>query len=319
MLRAWEPARPSGERIDCRRARSRARPAWSLREGRRWSWRGGFRLGDAEVATRKAVAAFMAMTATVFPLAFIMRNLPRLNVALLVCEFRIFRDLVGALPDRQFRAEQISQRSSTCAPRHRRNPRSGRERSECRQLQRLDPVPAGDENEAPIALDHGRRGSAGRLRRRTGIAQRRRSRRKGALLGGISIWLSRRVRPFADRLIVVIVMRRLIHSAAIAGARVPTTKAGGGRTGLSPFDGCEAARSCANRPAVRPNAAAGLRTSNRRSPTRNASSIRSNAGPSRAEAFDAATAPSSGGRSVSPCCGAPLRDIEVVTVSELGR
>ena len=60
-----------------------------------------------------------------------------------------------------------------------------------------------------------------------------------------------------------------------------------GQTGLSAIEGCEAARCCANWPAVRLRAAAtGPRSSIRRSPIRNEPSSRSN--------DDAATAMSAG-------------------------
>src|SRR3984885_4948458 len=74
-------------------------------------------------------------------------------------------------------------------------------------------------------------------------------------------------------------MSRLIHSAAMAGVGAAAMTVSRGRTDLSAFEGCEAARCCANWPAVRLNAtAADLRSSIRRSPMRNASAIRSNTG-----------------------------------------
>ena len=116
-----------------------------------------FLSSDTKVAGCKAVAAFMAMTATVFPPAFILRNLPKLNVTLLRREFRVLGHLLGALANRQFRAEQVLGD----------RPHPGLDIVEVdkphenaidvKHLERFDAMPTGDENEAALALDHSRR------------------------------------------------------------------------------------------------------------------------------------------------------------------
>jgi hypothetical protein len=113
-----------------------------------------FLSGDAEVASRKAVAASMAMTATVFPPAFILRNLPRLNVTPLLREFCVFGHLLGSLANRQLSAKQVLGD----------RPHPGFEIVEVdephedalhvKHLERFDAVSAGDEHEAPLPLDH---------------------------------------------------------------------------------------------------------------------------------------------------------------------
>ena len=60
---------------------------------------------DAEVTGSKAVAAFMAMAAAIFPLAFNLRNLPRLKrlLPLLLRKPRVLRDMFAPEQPRQFR------------------------------------------------------------------------------------------------------------------------------------------------------------------------------------------------------------------------
>jgi hypothetical protein len=99
----------------------------------------------------------MAMTATVFPFAFILRNLLRLNVALLRGEFRVLRHLFGALADRQLGAEQILGDSPHARLDIVEVDEPHEDALDVKHFQRFDPVPAGDENEAALALNHGRR------------------------------------------------------------------------------------------------------------------------------------------------------------------
>src|SRR5690349_15538521 len=111
-----------------------------------------FLSGDAKVASRKAGAAFMAMATAVFPLAFILRNLPRLNSALLHGEFRVLGHLLGALADRQLSTEQVLGDGPHARLDVIEIDKPDENAGDTEQLQRLDPMPAGDENEAALAL-----------------------------------------------------------------------------------------------------------------------------------------------------------------------
>ena len=189
-----------------------------------------FLSGDAEVAGRKAIAAFMAMTATVFPLAFNLRNLPRLNVTFLRREFRVLSHLLGALADRQFGAEQVLGDS----PHARLNIVEVDEPYEdalgVKHFQCFDPVPAGDEDEAALALNHGRR--ALQADRSDGPRQLHDGRRVvRARCRGNFYRLSRRVRPFEDRLIGVVVIAAM--------AFIGTSSFGGYGVGWGAGDDCQ--------------------------------------------------------------------------------